>query len=85
MCFFKGNQVKTFIRRSDQSHGLNFVLKDINPDFLKKVFKLENVPDYLESENGDIFSFPIDSSKFVHMDSYVVVVPGTTPIISTKS
>ena len=78
-------QVETNIRRSDQPNGLIFSQKDINPDFLKKVFKLENVPDYLESENGDIFSFPIDSSEFAHMDSYVVVVPGTTPIISTKS
>ena len=60
-------------------------MKDIKPEFLKKVFKLQNPPDYLESENGKIFSFPIDSSEFAHMDSYVVDVPGTTPVISTKS
>ena len=77
--------MKTNIRRSDQHTGLNLFLKDIKPEILKKVFKLENVPDYLESENGDIFFFPIDSSKFAHMDSYVVKVPGTTPVISTKS
>ena len=77
--------MKTNIRRSDQHTGLNFFLEDINPDFLKKVFQLQNPPDYLESENGDIFFFPIDSSKFVHMDSYVVVVPGTTPEITAKS
>ena len=91
MCFFKGNQVTTFIRRSDQSQGLIFALKDINTDFLKEVFKLENPPKYLMAENGRIFSLPIDSSEFAHMDSYIVdasgttPVPGTTSVISTKS
>ena len=60
-------------------------MEDIKPENLKEVFQLQNPPDYLESENGEIFFFPIDSSKCTHMDSYVVVVPGTTPIISTKS
>ena len=78
-------QVKTNIRRSDHSNGLTFSLKDINPDFLKKVFKLENTPDYLMSENGEIFSFPIDSSEFVHMDSYVVDIPGKTPVEAKQS
>ena len=85
MCFFQGNQVKTFIRRSDQSDGLIFAPKDINPDFLKKVFQLQNPPDYLKSENGEIFSLPIDSTEFAAMDSYVVVVPGSTPVIGAKS
>ena len=78
-------QVKANIRRSDQPKGLNFFLKDINPEILKKVFKLENAPDYLMSENGDIFVFPIDSSQFVHMDSYVVDIPGKTPVEAKKS
>ena len=60
-------------------------MKDIKPEFLKEVFQLENPPKYLESENGEIISFPIDSTEFAHMDSYVVVVPGTTPVIATKS
>ena len=60
-------------------------MEDIKPENLKEVFQLQNPPKYLESENGEIFFFPIDSSKFAHMDSYVVDVPGRTPIISTKS
>ena len=47
-------------------------MKDIKPEFLKKVFQLQNPPDYLMAENGEIFSFPIDSSEFAHMDSYVL-------------
>ena len=78
-------QVETNIRRSDQPNGLIFSQKDINPDFLKKVFKLENTPDYLMSENGEIFSFPIDSSEFVHMDSYVLDISDTTPVTTSKS
>ena len=86
MCFFQGNQVKTFIRRSDQKDGLIFALKDINPDFLKEVFELENTPKYLTAENGEIISLPIDSTEFTSMDSYVVKVPGTSlPLIATKS
>ena len=60
-------------------------MEDIKPENLKEVFQLQNPPKYLESENGEIFFFPIDSSKFAHMDSYVVVVPGTTPEITAKS
>ena len=60
-------------------------MKDIKPENLKKAFELQNPPDYLESENGKIFFFPIDSSEFAHMDSYVVDAPGTTPVIATKS
>ena len=60
-------------------------MKDIKPENLKEVFELENPPKYLMTENGKILFFPIDSSEFAHMDSYVVDVPGTTPVISTKS
>ena len=77
--------MKTNIRRSDQHTGLNLFLKDIKPEILMKVFKLKNVPDYLESENGDIFVFPIDTSKFPYMDSYLLDAPGTTSVVATKS
>ena len=60
-------------------------MKDIKPENLKEVFELENPPKYLMAENGKIFSFPIDSSEFAHMESYVVDAPGTTPVIATKS
>ena len=47
------------------------------------MFKLDNAPDYLMSENGNIFSFPINHSDFVQNDSYVLDA-GTTPVV-TKS
>ena len=49
------------------------------------MFQLETPPEYLESENGEIFSFPIDSSEFVHMNSYILDVPGKTPVKAIKS
>ena len=73
------------IRRSDQSNGLIFSQKDINPENLKKVFELKNPPEYLMSENGKIFFFPIDSLDLVHKDTYIVKVPGKTPVEAKKS
>ena len=39
---------------------------------------------YLMSENGDIYFFPIDS-EFLHMDSYVVNIPGKNPVEAKQS
>ena len=69
--YYDSNNVEINIRRSDNSQGLIFSIKDIKPENLKKVFQLQNLPDYLMAENGKIFFFPIDNSDFAHMDSYV--------------
>ena len=47
---------KIYIRRDDQSHALEFKISQVEAKFLKKVFHLEEKPDFLISEeNGHVF------------------------------
>ena len=47
---------KIYVRRDDRSHALEFKISQVVPEFLKKVFQLEEKPDFLISEeNGQVF------------------------------
>ena len=53
----------------------NFDISDANPDFLKVVFELEALPNFLETETGGTI-VPIMASKLVPNEHYIIRVPG---------
>ena len=55
---------KIYVRRDDRSHALEFKISQVDPEFLKKVFQLEEKPDFLISEeNGQVFKIE-EKSEF---------------------
>ena len=73
---------KIMIRRSDELHGFKFNPMDVNSNNLKKVFKLEEDPEYLKTNTDDIVFLSSESSILNNGISYILDVPGTVPVWS---
>ena len=63
------------IRRSDKQTGKEFYTREVTPDLLKNVFKLESEPHFLESESTGL-TVKIIASNLIPNEFYVVEGPG---------
>ena len=69
---FSDSDGKIYIRRDDQSHALEFKISQVDPEFLKKVFHLEEKPDFLISEeNGHVFK--IEEKSGLKQDEFYTI------------
>ena len=59
------------IRRSDKQTGKEFYTREVTPDLLKNVFKLESEPHFLESESTGL-TVKIIASNLIPNEFYVV-------------
>ena len=63
---------KIYVRRDDKSHALEFKISQVDSEFLKKVFQLEEKPEFLISEeNGQVFKIE-EKSEFKPEEFYTI-------------